>query len=41
MGSEMCIRDSLAYVKERRSDADGAAILDEALRTLRERGLIQ
>ena len=31
----------LAYVKERRSDADGAAILDEALSTLRERGLIQ
>ena len=31
----------LAYVKERRSDADGEAILDEALSTLRERGLIQ
>src|SRR4051794_20342731 len=31
----------LAYVKERRSDADGAAILDEALSTLRERGLIK
>ena len=31
----------LAYVKERRSDEDGAAILDEALETLRERGLIQ
>jgi hypothetical protein len=31
----------LAYVKERRSDADGAAILDEALSSLRERGLIQ
>jgi hypothetical protein len=31
----------LAYVKERRSDADGAAILDEALTSLRERGLIQ
>ena len=26
----------LAYVKERRSDADGAAILDEAMRRLRE-----
>ncbi len=31
----------LAYVKERRSDEDGAAILEEALETLRERGLIQ
>lgn len=31
----------LAYVKERRSDADGAAILDEALSNLRDRGLIQ
>ncbi|PID97077.1 MAG: electron transporter [Actinomycetales bacterium] len=31
----------LAYVKERRSDADGQAILDEALSTLRNRGLIQ
>jgi hypothetical protein len=31
----------LAYVKERRSDADGAAILDEALGALRERGLIR
>lgn len=31
----------LAYVKERRSDKDGAAILDEALSTLRDRGLIQ
>lgn len=31
----------LAYVKERRSGADGAAILDEALTSLRERGLIQ
>ena len=31
----------LAYVKERRSDEDGAAILDEALETLRDRGLIQ
>lgn len=27
----------LAYVKERRSDADGAALLDEALAMLRER----
>jgi hypothetical protein len=27
----------LAYVKERRSDADGAELLDEALRTLRRR----
>ena len=31
----------LAYVKERRSDKDGAQILDEALSTLRDRGLIQ
>ena len=31
----------LAYVKERRSDDDGEAILDEALQTLRDRGLIQ
>ena len=31
----------LAYVKERRSDADGQAILDEALSTLRDRKLIQ
>ena len=31
----------LAYVKERRSDADGQAILDEALSALRQRGLIQ
>ena len=30
----------LAYVKERRSDADGAAILDEALTRLRERKII-
>ncbi|MBW3087039.1 RNA polymerase-binding protein RbpA [Austwickia sp. TVS 96-490-7B] len=30
----------LAYVKERRTDADGQAILDEALETLRDRGLI-
>ena len=27
----------LAYVKERRSDAEGAALLDEALASLRER----
>ncbi|WP_106296864.1 RNA polymerase-binding protein RbpA [Knoellia remsis] len=31
----------LAYVKERRSDTDGAAILDEALGALRDRGLIR
>ena len=31
----------LAYVKERRSDADGKAILEEALSTLRDRKLIQ
>lgn len=30
----------LAYVKERRSDADGQAILNEALGALRQRGLI-
>jgi hypothetical protein len=30
----------LAYVKERRSDTEGDAILDEALQTLRDRGLI-
>lgn len=30
----------LAYVKERRSDADGAAILQESLQALRDRGLI-
>lgn len=30
----------LAYVKERRTDADGKAILDEALESLRQRGLI-
>ena len=30
----------LAYVKERRTDADGQAILDEALGALRQRGLI-
>lgn len=30
----------LAYVKERRSDADGQAILDEALESLRSRKLI-
>jgi hypothetical protein len=30
----------LAYVKERRSETEGQAILDEALRTLRDRGLI-
>ena len=30
----------LAYVKERRTDADGQALLDEALTTLRRRGLI-
>ena len=30
----------LAYVKERRTDADGQAILDEALAALRQRGLI-
>jgi RNA polymerase-binding protein len=31
----------LAYVKERRSDADGEAILDEALSQLRSRRLIR
>lgn len=31
----------LAYVKERRSEADGQALLDEALGRLRERGLIR
>ncbi|WP_137121558.1 RNA polymerase-binding protein RbpA [Segeticoccus rhizosphaerae] len=31
----------LAYVKERRNDADGQAILDEALSNLRDRGLIR
>ncbi|MFN8030284.1 MAG: RNA polymerase-binding protein RbpA, partial [Dermatophilaceae bacterium] len=31
----------LAYVKERRSDTDGALILDEALESLRGRGLIR
>ena len=31
----------LAYVKERRSDTDGAAILEESLKALRGRGLIQ
>ena len=31
----------LAYVKERRSDADGKAILDEALESLRKRRLIR
>lgn len=30
----------LAYVKERRSDSDGQALLDEALGRLRGRGLI-
>ena len=30
----------LAYVKERRSDTDGAAILEESLQALRDRGLI-
>jgi len=30
-------KSHLAYVKERRSDADGAAILDEALARLRQR----
>ena len=29
----------LAYVKERRSDGDGAALLDEALKALRSRGV--
>ena len=31
----------LAYVKERRTDAEAEVILDEALQTLRDRGLIQ
>jgi RNA polymerase-binding protein len=31
----------LAYVKERRSDSDGKAILEEALQQLRGRGLIR
>ena len=31
----------LAYVKERRSDAEAQALLDEALERLRERGLIR
>jgi hypothetical protein len=31
----------LAYVKERRSDADGQAILDEALEALRKRKIIR
>ena len=31
----------LAYVKERRNDKDGQAILDEALTNLRDRGLIR
>lgn len=30
----------LAYVKERRTEADGQALLDEALDTLRRRGVI-
>ena len=34
-------KTQLAYVKERRSDEDGAAILEEALESLRGRGLIQ
>ncbi|MDO5738673.1 MAG: RNA polymerase-binding protein RbpA [Ornithinimicrobium sp.] len=29
----------LAYVKERRSDTDGAALLDEAIATMRARGV--
>ncbi|QFG68743.1 RNA polymerase-binding protein RbpA [Ornithinimicrobium pratense] len=29
----------LAYVKERRSDQEGESLLEEALRTLRERGV--
>ncbi len=29
----------LAYVKERRSDVDGAQLLDEALATMRRRGI--
>ena len=31
----------LAYVKERRSDEESTVILDEALNTLRQRGLIK
>ena len=31
----------LAYVKERRSDSEGAALLDERLEDLRGRGLIR
>ena len=31
----------LAYVKERRSQTEGEAILDEALKSLRDRGLIR
>lgn len=31
----------LAYVKERRTDEDGAAILQESLEALRDRGLIR
>jgi hypothetical protein len=30
-------KSHLAYVKERRTEAEGAAILDEALRRLRQR----
>jgi hypothetical protein len=33
-------KSHLAYVKERRSETDGQAILDEALNSLRDRGLI-
>jgi hypothetical protein len=33
-------KSHLAYVKERRSETDGQAILDEALSSLRDRGLI-
>lgn len=29
----------LAYVKERRTDTDGAALLDEALKAMRKRGI--
>ena len=31
----------LAYVKERRSETEGQALLDEALKSLRDRGLIR
>lgn len=31
----------LAYVKERRSDADGQAILDEALEALRSKNIVR